>query len=195
MSDAAPRTDGARDQDGTNQPQNHNQNQQPPPPGYEPQRPPPPSYTRQQQPAPPPHYPYRRPYYAPGPAAGGIYGDSRLEGSRWFDGGRKCALLHSVVRQFTLIIPLILIIYTAYVYAHVDLGAAGGGVLRPLLLVVPLVSFCLGPLGSSPCCVGFVTSLCWGGGWGGGKRKEVRKEGKEKGEEREKGKEKRGNKS
>ncbi|SPO06170.1 uncharacterized protein DNG_08859 [Cephalotrichum gorgonifer] len=57
--------------------------------------------------------------------------------------GRRCWFLYSVVRQFSLVIPIILVIMTAYAYAH---GAryprgtppAGDSSWIPLYLAIPL---------------------------------------------------------
>lgn len=97
-------------------------------------------YGAQPPPPPPQGFAYRAPYYAE-------YGAPvERRSSR-----RSCGYAQSVVRQFSLVVPVILVIVTAYVYgrdAHFRGGTPGAGdpVWVPLYLTIPIVralSHCL----------------------------------------------------
>lgn len=91
-------------------------------------------YGAQPPPPPPQGFAYRAPYYAE-------YGGAPVErrSSR-----RGCGYAQSVVRQFSLVVPVILVIVTAYVYgrdAHFRGGRPGAGdpLWVPLYLTIPIV--------------------------------------------------------
>lgn len=89
-------------------------------------------YGAQPQPQPPGDFPLRQPYYEAAPA-----GRPPPRRRR-----RGCGFAHSVVRQLSFAIPVILVIITAYVYGRSEtLGGvpAGDPAWVPLYLTIPLV--------------------------------------------------------
>lgn len=88
---------------------------------------------------PPPEFPRRQPYFS---------NDVPVRRRR------KCGFVYSVVRQFSFVIPVILLIVTAYVYGRDaafrgETPGAGDPVWVPLYLTIPLVRglppFCSNP--------------------------------------------------
>lgn len=84
---------------------------------------------------PPPGFPRRQPYFS---SAGPV----RRR--------RKCGFVYYVVRQFSFVIPVILVIVTAYVYGRDaafrgEAPGAGDPVWVPLYLTIPLVRTLLFP--------------------------------------------------